>query len=332
MRKGIDSKGVEWEEKPISKLMNNISNIRFGSLIALFPVDTLNNSSYANWLCLCDCGQYVVRSYPSLKGGSTFSCGCTRYSNVKITKMEKQRENIGKQFGKLTILDIVNAPESLKDRRFYYKCICDCGNVITVRATDVKSGKVISCGCAKKDYQASKRESLVGRKFGKLTVVSFSYIKDRTAYWHCKCDCGNETDVRGADLFNGHTSSCGCMLSLGELNIIAILEGAKTKYLHNKGYFKDLVSDSGSILRYDFIIFNNDDIPIRLIEFDGPQHNKPSNLFGVEEFEKLQYHDALKNQYALSHNIPLVRIPYSKRNTIIIEDLFGDQYLIKGDN
>ena len=70
---------------------------------------------------------------------------------------------------------------------------------------------------------------------------------------------------------------------------------------------------------------------MRLIEFDGPQHNDNGKFFGIDEFKKLQYHDALKNQYALSHNIPLIRIPYSKRDTMSIEDLLGDQYLFKGE-
>ena len=70
----------------------------------------------------------------------------------------------------------------------------------------------------------------------------------------------------------------------------------------------------------------------RIIEFDGTQHNRPNDFFGGEEkFLKQQENDKIKNQYALSHNIPLVRIPYSKRNTMTIEDLLGDKYLIKGD-
>ena len=69
----------------------------------------------------------------------------------------------------------------------------------------------------------------------------------------------------------------------------------------------------------------------RLIEFDGPQHDKPSALFGQESFERLQVADTIKNQYALSHNIPLVRILYSKRDSMTLDDLFGDKYLYKGE-
>lgn len=30
------------------------------------------------------------------------------------------------------------------------------------------------------------------------------------AKWECQCDCGKTTIVRGQDLRNGHTTSCGC--------------------------------------------------------------------------------------------------------------------------
>ena len=93
--------------------------------------------------------------------------------------------------------------------------------------------------------------------------------------------------------------------------------------------FKDLKGVGGSLLRYDFILFD-DDQPYRVIEFDGIQHDMP--VFGENAFCRTQIHDALKNQYALSHNIPLVRIPYSKRDTMTYDDIFGDKYLIKGDN
>ena len=48
---------------------------------------------------------------------------------------------------------------------------------------------------------------LTGQKFGNLTVVK--YIGNRN--WECKCDCGNVTTVKGYNLKNGHTKSCGCL-------------------------------------------------------------------------------------------------------------------------
>lgn len=88
--------------------------------------------------------------------------------------------------------------------------------------------------------------------------------------------------------------------------------------------------DTNHPLRYDFAILNENNEIIRLIEYDGRQHFQPVSHFGGEEgFARRRYLDNLKNQYAISHNIPLVRIPYSKRDSMTLDDLLGDKYTIK---
>lgn len=57
--------------------------------------------------------------------------------------------------------------------------------------------------------------NLIGKKFGKLEVIQFSGYKQgkdhRSAYWLCKCDCGNTIEVKGVNLRIGNTKSCGCL-------------------------------------------------------------------------------------------------------------------------
>ena len=54
-------------------------------------------------------------------------------------------------------------------------------------------------------------KDLRGRKYGKLTpLYPLKERKGRNVIWHCKCDCGNETDVFGFHLTSGHTITCGC--------------------------------------------------------------------------------------------------------------------------
>ena len=55
----------------------------------------------------------------------------------------------------------------------------------------------------------SPRE-MVGRKFGRLTVVSQAAHKGVNRQWLCKCECGRERIVNGYNLRKGHTRSCGC--------------------------------------------------------------------------------------------------------------------------
>lgn len=47
-----------------------------------------------------------------------------------------------------------------------------------------------------------------GHIYGRLTV---EYYNSEKRKWHCKCSCGNEVDVCGADLRRQHTQSCGCL-------------------------------------------------------------------------------------------------------------------------
>lgn len=81
-------------------------------------------------------------------------------------------------------------------------------------------------------------------------------------------------------------------------------------------------------MKYDFAIFDDNNNLIRLIEFDGPQHNKDTYDRFFESYEEIHKRDELKNNYCKLHNIPLVRIPYSKRDTMTLEDLMGDRFLV----
>ena len=61
-----------------------------------------------------------------------------------------------------------------------------------------------------------KFEDLIGKKFGRLIVIKRveNHVQPsgkQYVQWLCKCDCGNETVVRGANLKKGHTQSCGCL-------------------------------------------------------------------------------------------------------------------------
>ena len=63
--------------------------------------------------------------------------------------------------------------------------------------------------------------NMVGKKFGKLTVVEMSDKQGIYYRYLCKCDCGNAKILRGASLRNGLTKSCGCI---------------RSEYMSNKNY------------------------------------------------------------------------------------------------
>ena len=53
----------------------------------------------------------------------------------------------------------------------------------------------------------------VGNIYGYLTVIAPAPSKGGRAMWKCKCRCGNECEISGKFLRNGHTKSCGCLKS-----------------------------------------------------------------------------------------------------------------------
>lgn len=57
----------------------------------------------------------------------------------------------------------------------------------------------------------SEMAEFIGKRFGKLTVVSQAPKKHGKTAWHCVCDCGNELDVQQCALVTGNTKSCGCL-------------------------------------------------------------------------------------------------------------------------
>lgn len=120
----------------------------------------------------------------------------------------------GQRFGRLTVL---HRDTRENDSHAWWVCLCDCGNKKIAYGAHLKSGSTRSCGCLNKERSQSRKgvmtaKSLVGNRFGRLTVVSrFVKPNDKNPKWVCRCDCGNTSIVQGGSLKNGRIKSCGCL-------------------------------------------------------------------------------------------------------------------------
>lgn len=58
----------------------------------------------------------------------------------------------------------------------------------------------------------AKKYDLIGKRFGRLTVIAMAARQpgDRAISWSCLCDCGKTTTAFTGGLNYGHPSSCGC--------------------------------------------------------------------------------------------------------------------------
>lgn len=88
-----------------------------------------------------------------------------------------------------------------------------CGTFYKCQASKFSKTKYCSRKCQLKGYEArEKREALIGKVFGRLTVYDF-YGKDNKGnyLWRCKCLCGNDTIANTVSLKRRSTKSCGCL-------------------------------------------------------------------------------------------------------------------------
>ncbi len=125
------------------------------------------------------------------------------------------RAKLGDRFGRLVV---TSRKPFLLHNRSAVECKCDCGEVITVMRQSLKSGGTRSCGCLFRDMiikvskNATERaQALVGRAFGKWTVVALAPRKAKNGglYFRCRCECGGEHEVSSEGLVSGKTKSCG---------------------------------------------------------------------------------------------------------------------------
>jgi len=151
---------------------------------------------------------------------------------------------VGKRFGKLVVLNLHHTDK----KRKFWECICDCGNKCVKNGNYLTIGHTKSCGCL------AKIGDITGKKFGKLTVISFSH-KEKTRSWFlCKCDCGNECYKSSQQLLNQGIFSCGC---------------AHIEHVHNKLNNECVENTNLKLLRNTEKIYRNNTSGVRGVKRIG---------------------------------------------------------------
>jgi hypothetical protein len=89
-----------------------------------------------------------------------------------------------------------------------YECKCHCGKQFIAAYPHLtrKDHQIKSCGCTD-----LRMIDLIGKKFGRLIVISKDPLKRHENLWNCKCDCGKDKLVRTGALLSGFIKSCGCL-------------------------------------------------------------------------------------------------------------------------
>ena len=293
----------------------NLLNQKIGKLLVIEETNKRKNKSII-WKCQCDCGNIEEFSTKELRSDGIIQCH--QCGNSRKPQRNLTENIIGKKYNHLTVLE---KSEKRIGGKIGYKCQCDCEKktILYVSKTDLENNHTTSCGCARKKY---KIDDIISNK----QIIDYIGSKNNNGHYYYKVKCllcGREYEALGQTLEK--TIGCGCQKSIGEFNIIQILQQNNIKY------YKEYCFPN-SLLRFDFALLDKDNNIYRLIEFDGEQHYEQNiKNSGWNTYEKYQYtlkNDLKKNQIAKDNNIPLVRIPYWERDNITLKLLLEDKYLI----
>jgi hypothetical protein len=117
---------------------------RFGRLEVLEDCGN-NKFGQSLWLCKCDCGNEKQVNVSSLRNGSTLSCGCLQKEVASKNGKKRFVDLSGKRFGRLVVIKLDKRTRG----RFKYICKCDCGNEVSIFASNLqaKGDHTRSCGC-----------------------------------------------------------------------------------------------------------------------------------------------------------------------------------------
>ena len=81
--------------------------------------------------------------------------------------------------------------------------------------------------------------------------------------------------------------------------------------------------DTGYCAKFDFYINNS-----FLLEFDGIQHYSAKGRYSQIQIDLIKKRDLFKNKWCKENNIILKRIPYWKIDSLTLEDIMGEKYII----
>lgn len=250
-------------------------NVNIGDNICNFTVINIfyDNNGHKQFELRCNsCGNIVIR----------------REVHENMKRCECYYDLTGKDIGFLHINNIEYDHKHRHER--IWNCSCICGNNICLKERSIlrESNSPKSCGCV------HAGNYLVGKRFGKLTVIEYCGKENGDLLWKCRCDCGNIICKKSHQLKRNKRSGCDacihnveyikkenyyeCLIKDKNITFYIDLEDYEKVCKHNwycsdNGYIKSTFDNNGVYLhRVIMDMIGNDDMVI-----DHKNHNKLDN-------------------------------------------------------
>lgn len=232
-----------------------------------------------------------------------------------------EKDIAGKKFNSLTA---IQRDKSIKGKN-YWEFKCDCGLIKSILKYDVINGKTISCGCINGGYlkRLEKIKSdMIGKKFNKLLIEEFAYVKQGNSYWKCLCDCGKEVIVPRHALKSNNTTSCGCAKiynnKKGEIGLKRLYSQYKSQAVKNDREFNISIEEFKRLTSSTCTYCGSSPVSVIMIRVNK---NKE-----VQEFSKYLYNGLDRVDSSKDYNLDNV-VPCCKWCNIAKRDRSVEDFL-----
>lgn len=112
----------------------------------------------------------------------------------------------GSKYGNLTVLGYAGTDDH---KNAIWKCFCECGKEVKVRAAFLKKGQTF-CGRDCDIYRNSLVKDITGQQFGELTAIELiGFDGARKSVWNFSCSCGNTKAITSDRVLSGNSKTCG---------------------------------------------------------------------------------------------------------------------------
>ncbi len=108
--------------------------------------------------------------------------------------LNKVKDLTGQRFGRLVVIGI----DERRTRKTYWNCLCDCGNIKSVRSDSLQNGAIKSCGCLKREQDKVNlvtEQMKKSREFGE----PYGHLRIHNIWANMKSRCFNTSDKRYPD-------------------------------------------------------------------------------------------------------------------------------------
>lgn len=184
-----------------------MKNEVIGNKYGRWTIISCNNISglEKKYECICECSNKEFKKLAELKRNRAQSC-----SQCNVRNSHDPIKEIGKRYGRWTIIEQNKEKSESKVRPLCFNCKCDCGNIVKVRLVDMRNGRSSQCrDCRDKEIYINIDE-MVGKKFGEWEILSThqSTHKNNQRSLLCKCKCGKEQIISASRLKLKKTLQC----------------------------------------------------------------------------------------------------------------------------